>query len=112
MLGFRVGLQERAGRLSLNLAALKSYNHKIAGVDYLVRFAHLKTHRGYCTRPDAKRPEIRIKAGLSADETLEVICHEFLHAAAFDLLSEDWVEQTGAELAALLLKMGYQKNEP
>lgn len=89
---------------------MKSYRHKIAGVEYLVRFAHLKNHRGDCTRPDAKQPEIRIKVGLSEAETLEVICHEFLHASYW-VLDEESIEESGASLAGLLLKMGYSKNE-
>ena len=87
---------------------MEQYCHTICGVDYVVRFAHLKTHRGDCSRPDSKRPEIRIKAGMSQAETLEVICHEFLHAA-FWCLAEESIDESAASLAALLRKMGYKR---
>ena len=85
---------------------MEKISHKIGEVDYVVRFAHLKTHRGDCSRPDSKHPETRIKAGMSEAETLEVVCHEFLHAA-FWCLAEESIEDSAASLAALLLKMGY-----
>lgn len=87
---------------------VQKYFHTIGGVEYQVRFAFLKTHRGDCSRPDAKIPEIRIKAGMSEPETLEVICHEFLHAA-FWCIAEENIEDSAASLAGLLLKMGYAR---
>ena len=89
---------------------MEQYRHEIGGTNYLIRFAHLKNHRGDCTRPTVKRPEIRIRVGLPAEQLLEVILHECLHASNFTLLSEEWVEQTAVDLSSLLTKMGYKRD--
>jgi len=85
--------------------------HKIAGKNYkIVIDARLKDAHGICTDPARPRPTIKVTRGLSEAVFLETVLHEALHASAYQLLSEGFVSECAADLAGLLLKLGYSRN--
>jgi len=63
--------------------------------------------RGECQR---KKGEwvIRVRKDLEGEEELEVLLHEFMHAAYWDH-DEEFVEEVAADLAKLLWRLGYRK---
>ena len=82
-------------------------HHSIAGRRFEILLnARLKDAHGFCTDPGLPGATIQIAAGLSPDDLLESIIHEALHAAAYKLLSEYWVQETAHDIATLLLRLG------
>ena len=63
---------------------------------------------GECDPPCRKKKKIKIRPDLSSDHLLRVAIHEMLHAADF-WKSEEWVDQTSADLAVVLSRLGYKK---
>lgn len=53
---------------------------------------------------------ISVRPDLPARKTLEVIIHEFLHAADWQK-DEEWVQDTGRSLALLLYAVGYRSED-
>ena len=81
--------------------------HTIAGRRFsIVLDAHLSDSHGICTDPGRPGATIKIAAGLSPAQFLEAVIHEALHASAYQLLSEDYVEETAHDIATLLLRLG------
>lgn len=69
----------------------------------------LTASAGYCNYNDQR---IVVDAMLKDEQRLDVELHEMLHACDWNrMLDEDWVLQTGTELAAALWKLGYRKKE-
>jgi hypothetical protein len=64
---------------------------------------------GFCDDPKVPNPQIRILKKLPPKEELSTTQHELLHAAAYDLLSEEWVDQTSQDIGEILWKLGYRK---
>ena len=62
---------------------------------------------GECDAPTLRGKQIRIRDGIQDVRLLDVLIHEFLHAA-FWHLSEESVEQTASELANFLWRLGYR----
>ena len=81
--------------------------HVICGRRYQILLdADLPGDHGLCTDPARPGATIKIAAGLSPAQFLEAVSHEALHASAYQLLSEDYVEETAHDIAALLLRLG------
>ncbi len=81
----------------------------IRGKRWRVRFTQLpRGTDGECDHPDTPAKELRIRKGLSEQDTLETIVHEVLHAADFDK-KEEWAEDVGRNLARLLWRLGYRR---
>lgn len=49
---------------------------------------------------------LRVRTDLSGQNFLDTLIHELLHAASYQLLSEDWVEATASEIARVIVKSG------
>jgi hypothetical protein len=84
--------------------------HKIRGkiwnvrrVPNLGKFLDLGQTRGSCDPPDKKNKEIKILSSLRGQELIEVLIHEGLHAAFWDI-DETVIEQVADDLARLLAK--------
>ena len=71
-------------------------------------FAELDDYRGECDHPDTKGKTITVDSRIDGEERLEVIIHECLHSASFDM-SEEWVEQTAIDIARILTRLGYTR---
>lgn len=82
----------------------------IRGTEYTIRTARLRAHRGDCDSPRCKSPEIRIANKIQGMEELEVLIHELLHAAYWDL-SEDAVANPAYDIAKVLWDWGYRKEQ-
>lgn len=65
---------------------------------------------GSCDPPDAKGKLIRIDPKLRKQEKLEVILHEFLHAADWHK-DEEWVRRVAEDGARMLWNLGYRCTE-
>jgi hypothetical protein len=65
---------------------------------------------GECDSPDTRGKEIRISTDLGNQEELEVTIHEMLHAADWSK-EEEWVEVIADDIARILWKLGWKKNE-
>jgi hypothetical protein len=59
---------------------------------------------------DYSARSLSVVGGLSEEDTLETVCHEFIHAAC-----PDWRERkvlsVGRSLAALLRRLGYRRKK-
>ena len=63
-------------------------------------------HRGDCDSPDVPNPTVRICSTLRGEEKLDTLIHEFLHASAWQILSEDYVGTTATDIARELTRLG------
>jgi len=64
---------------------------------------------GSCDPPQNKSPRrILIDKNLKERKMLEIICHEVLHGAFWDL-GEPAIEESARDLAEILFKLGYRK---
>lgn len=84
---------------------------KIAGKRWRFLREPLRGDLGTCDPPETPNKAIVVKRSLKGETELDTILHELLHAAAWELLSETWVETTATELARILHKIGYRKVE-
>ncbi len=64
---------------------------------------------GECDAPDTPGKQIRIRAGLSDAEHLDVLIHEMLHAAAWHI-REDLVDQFATDVSAVLVRLGWKRS--
>jgi hypothetical protein len=64
---------------------------------------------GLCDNPELPNPRIKIKKGQKDKAEMSVICHEIGHASAYPLLSEEFCDQMGDDIAEVLYKLGYRK---
>lgn len=90
--------------------------HVINGKRYKIQFVPKSAFgddktAGECDPSNKKNKGIRILKGMPPEDTLRVIIHEFLHGLAFDMLSEEWVDISSRDLARLLVRLGYKRNE-
>lgn len=76
----------------------------------LKRISYLGDARGDCDPPDAPNKCIRIASGLKGKEELEVLIHECMHAAQWHL-DEEFVEKISLDLANVLWRFGWRKEE-
>ena len=65
--------------------------------------------RGDCDHPGTKNKKIRIATDLPPMEELEVTIHEALHACDW-YKDEEWVETVADDIARLLWKLGYRRD--
>jgi hypothetical protein len=73
--------------------------HKIRGKMWNVRrVPNLGNARGSCDPPTKPNKEIKILSSLRGQEFLEVLLHEILHAALWDL-DEEAVSETAEDAA-------------
>jgi len=84
----------------------------IFGKSYQIVFVSRlpKTRRADIDPPHVPDKRIRIKRGLSEQETLEVIIHECLHAADWTK-TEEWVTEVADDISKILWKLGYRRAE-
>ena len=61
-----------------------------------------------CDPPDRTRRAICISEGLTPERELDVLIHEMLHAAYWDL-DETAIAETATDVAKALLSLGYSK---
>jgi len=63
--------------------------------------------RGQCDAPSKRAKAIRIRSDLRGEERLEILIHEMLHAAFWDM-DEEPVEESAADIARALWRIGYR----
>ena len=73
------------------------------------RFDNPKTI-GECDPPDRVNKAIRIKRPLAMELELDTIIHECLHAAAWHMFDEQYVTQAAADIARLLIRLGWRND--
>lgn len=78
---------------------------KVLGKYWRLEFTRLKTIRGSCDSPDTPKKSIRIASNLKDKEKLEVLIHEVIHAAGWNLC-EEFVEQLAYDLSNILWRVG------
>lgn len=61
---------------------------------------------GECDDPRTPGKRIRIRKRLSGQHRVEILLHEQLHAAGFDMFDEGFVEQLARDLARNLGRAG------
>ena len=82
----------------------------IRGKAYRLRFADLpEDGDGLCDPPDKPGKTITINKWLKGERRLDVIIHELLHAAFWDM-DEVPVNDAATDIARVLTRLGY-KNE-
>lgn len=64
---------------------------------------------GRCDPPDARNKSVQVLASLKGEDELDTIIHEVIHAAAWPVLDEDFVNDTASDLARLLWRLGYRR---
>lgn len=86
----------------------KDISIRIRGKMWKLRFARVPDdHNGNCDSPTAKGKSIRIRPSLSGEKRLEVLIHEMMHAAHWDL-DEEVVSETSQDIARALWRIGYR----
>ncbi len=65
---------------------------------------------GYCDPPTRPKKQIVVDSRLVGVEKLRVELHEMLHAADW-YKDEEWVDETSADIAGVLWKLGYRTEE-
>ena len=65
---------------------------------------------GYCDSPKEKNKKIVVDSRLKDKKELEIILHEMMHAAQWDL-DEEVVAHVSEDFARVLWKLGYRKEE-
>lgn len=68
-----------------------------------------KKYWGKCDPPCAKDKTIQVLASLKNEDELDTVIHEVLHASAWDVLGESFVNDTASDLARLLWRLGYRR---
>ena len=82
----------------------------INGVEYTIRFTHMRKDHGSCDNPYQElNPEILIHNKLSEIEELETTIHEILHALNFKMFSEEWVYESASDITQALYRLGWRK---
>ena len=79
---------------------------RFLGRCWSLRFAPNLANRGDCDPPDKPGKEIRVASTLRGEEKLEVLLHEFVHAAGWHL-DEAFVAQFAEDAARALTRLGY-----
>ncbi len=82
----------------------------ILGKRWRLRFVPLKTARGDCSAPSDTNKEIRIHSTLTGEERLEILIHEFRHAADWGR-DEDFVAREPRDMARMLWRLGYRTKQ-
>ncbi len=80
---------------------------RILGRFWNLVFSQMKD-RGECDPPGRPGKEIRINTKLSGVERLEVLLHEVLHGASWEVFDETFVEKVAVDMSAILWKLGYR----
>jgi hypothetical protein len=75
-----------------------------------LRFAPNLANRGDCDPPTAPGKAIRVSSGLHGEERLEVLIHEFVHAAGWHI-DEGFVEDFARDTARALWRLGYRNGD-
>jgi hypothetical protein len=75
-----------------------------------LRFAPNMANRGDCDPPNQPGKEIRVSSALHGEERLEVLLHEFVHAAGWHI-DETFVERFASDAARALWRLGYRDEE-
>lgn len=83
---------------------------KILGKVWKLRYVSIKKYYGECDPPSFPNKEIRIAKGLSSEKELEILLHEMLHAAFWNL-DESTVDRVAKDFSKALIKLGYKKND-
>jgi len=65
---------------------------------------------GSCDRPGVKGKKIKVAAKLRGVNELNTIIHECLHAG-FDSLDEEHVDEFATDLARVLWRLGYRRDQ-
>lgn len=84
---------------------------KILGKTYSLVFSRSMPEDDYgsCDDPNTKRKRIRISKGLDEEKELDTLIHEMLHAAGWQLLSEEWVFAAARDIARVLRRLGWRR---
>lgn len=82
----------------------------ILGRRYGFRFVPFlgKNVHGKCEKPSCPNPMIRIKKGLSEEQTLDAILHEIGHASDWNK-TEEWITDFATDAAKILIRLGYRR---
>ena len=83
---------------------------KILGKVWRLRFAPNMANRGDCDPPQQSGKEIRVSSALRDEERLEILIHEFVHAAGWHI-DETFVERFARDAARALWRLGYRDQE-
>jgi hypothetical protein len=84
--------------------------YQIRWVTYLGKAKRDHYVAGKCDDPTQQKKAIRIKKGQEPKTELDATIHEILHAADWHK-SEEWVEQVAVDLAEILWRLGYRKQD-
>lgn len=82
----------------------------ILGKRWKLQFCRLAAVRGDCSSPNDRDKSIRIDSSLQGEELLEILIHEFRHAADWSR-DEEYVAREARDLARMLWRLGYRKGD-
>lgn len=69
-----------------------------------------RRHHGLCEAPTAVGKEIHIEHNAEDEQVLNTTLHECLHAGAWNL-AEETVTQWATDVAKILMKLGWHRDE-
>lgn len=64
---------------------------------------------GRCSPPDARPKKVEVDDRIKGELELDTVIHELLHASAWDVLDEGFVDGTASGIARVLWRIGYRK---
>ena len=90
---------------------------RISGIDWRVDYCKksdlLKDSTGNCLAPHHPNgPAVLIHRDAPERKRFSALCHEFIHAAHYDMFDEDWVADTEEAIVAGLWKAGARWPRP
>ena len=66
---------------------------------------------GDCDKPSTRGKEIRIAARLAGVDQLDTLIHEMIHAGGWATFDEAFVTHLAADIARVLWRLGYRKQD-
>lgn len=84
---------------------------KILGKIWNLEFRKLnkRRERGKCDSPLSRNKEIVIDERLEGEEKLEVLIHEMLHAAFWNI-DEEYIDKSAKDISHVLWRLGYKND--
>lgn len=81
---------------------------QVVGKRWNLKFVpRLTSVYGNCQSPNTRGKQIRVLAALRGQKRLEIIVHELLHAASWQL-DEEFVSEAACDIAKVLWDLGYR----
>lgn len=91
-----------------NSVVIRGRRYKLRAVRASQMLCKADNPMGECDPPDMRGKQIRVRKTLRGERLLEVLLHEMLHAAYWDM-DETAIDITARDIARALWRAGYRR---